>query len=82
MKIGDKIRGFKFDREDFIFVYVDQMDDYINMVGVIDSIDEKYNEVYVKFKKPNFQGFSYPLDEAEQYLVYKTPKNVDIFPIY
>jgi len=82
MKVGDKIRGFKFDREDFIFLYVDQMDDYINMVGVIKSIDEKYNEVYIEFKNPNFQGFSYPLDEAKQYLVTKNPKTINMFPIY
>ena len=82
MKVGDEIRGFKFDREDFIFAYIDQMDDYINMVGVIKSIDEKYNEVYIEFKKPNFQGFSYPLDETEQYLVTKNTKTIDLFPIY
>ena len=71
MKVGDKIRGFKFegkyDNDDQVIRYLGAyMDNYINKIGVIRRVNTKV--IAVDFKD-EMGYWNYPKEEAEKHLV-------------
>ncbi len=70
MKVGDKIRGFKFegiyDNDTQVIQYINSMNKYIDKVGIIRKINSEI--IAVDFEGLDFFLF-YPKDQAEQHLV-------------
>lgn len=64
MKVGDKIRGFKFEIIKGVVSYNKEMDKNIGEIGVVYAI---YDETIVVIF--NDYIFEYPKKEAEQHLV-------------
>ena len=73
MKVGDKIKGFKFEEREYDngvhLIHNLDMDKYIGQIGEIIKIRDTFIEV--EFEDKEF--WCYPKDEAEQYLVNDKP---------
>lgn len=69
MKVGDKIRGFKFEEREYDngvhLIHVSEMDKYIGKIGIIIHIRNTFIEV--EFEDEEI--FQYPKNLAEQHLV-------------
>lgn len=81
MKVGDKIRGFKFKSNQY-FGFNSMMNDYIGEIGIIDDIIHFNNSILVNFYHQDGdikEFWYYPLDEAAKHLVIESN---DLFPIY
>lgn len=84
MKVGDKIKGFKFENIIGVIRYDKKMDKFINKIGNIVNIYENY--IVVDFVLDGYE-WCYPKSQAEKYLIkeenetpkhYKTDNNFDV----
>ena len=85
MKIGDKIKGFKFSKNSFAKLKYDkEMDSFIDRVGFVVDIDYSFNNIRVEFRVGDaengaFEDFwFYPFYEGKHHLI----TNNEFFPIY
>ena len=69
MKVGDKIKGFKFEEREYDngvhLIQNSNMDKYIGEIGIIIQIRNTFIEVEFEDK----EIWCYPKDEAEKYLI-------------
>lgn len=71
MKVGDKIKGFKFDDDKYPTIgYAEEMDDCIGLEGEIEYIGNDYVNVFFS----NKIYWNYPLELASEYLVINKSK--------
>lgn len=84
MKVGDKIRGFKFEEREYDngvhLIHFSEMDKYIGKIGKIIVIRNTFIEVVFEDNKDNedLPFFQYPKEEAEQHLVNYKPTQYQI----
>jgi len=73
--IGKKVRGFKFEPEDYIS-YNPDMDTFIGKIGTITYIGSKGNIVRVEFPGALREWF-YPIDQIEEHIVEDLPSQYE-----
>lgn len=74
--IGRKVRGFKFEPEDYIS-YNPDMDTFIGKIGTITYIGSKGNMARVEFPGALREWF-YPIDQIEEHLVEDLPSQYEV----